>query len=843
MLRTIVLTLFVTPLSLSVYASSGSTDIHNSDSDYVFDTTLLKGSGLPVDDIINYISNDKIKPGVYSVDIQLNGIFLSHENVDFHVTKESTQPCFSPALIAQLPLKDKATVKSDSCYFLSAVVAQSSVDTDMTKMRVNIIIPETELIKTPRGYVPPDDLNAGETMFLSNYSLNQYYSRFNGSANGDYQSTWVSLNNAINFGQWQLRQQGSWSHSSPGKTLWSSNRAYLQRPILPIRSSLTVGDSYTAGNFFSGMAFRGVSLASDDRMLPQSQQGYAPVVRGVARSNARVTVSQGKAVIYETTVPPGSFEISDLYPVSYSGDLAVTVTEADGSVSTFTVPYAAGPESVRQGMFKYAAIAGRSRYVGDEDPFTEFTLQYGVSNNVTTNLGSRLAQGYFSAVMGAVHSSELGAFGLDSTFSQADLPNGSQTGWMFHASYSKRIEPTNTTIAIAGYRYSTAGYRDLPDVFGLRQAWEENKQDWTSTTLNQSSRFEVSVTQDMDALGSVWLSGSTQAYRDGRSPDKQYQFGYSKQFANGMSINASIARTRYSEVYRSTIDGGIGYDNYINNYYSANQQTLSSVSVSIPFGQNRQTTLSSTYTQQNGIGSTLQSTLSGVTDSERPLSYGVTYARDYDNTHSVGGTLQTATTIGSLQGTLSHGKNYSQGSAGLQGAVVIHKDGITAGPYLGETFALVEAKGAQGATIAGSQNVAIDRFGFALSPSVAPYQYNNVVLDSSGINKNAELVSSSQRIAPLAGAMVRVKFSVIHGYPMLIDIRYRGSLPIGASIYDNDGRSVGTVGQNNQAWVRNDKLEDTLTIQWGNQQSCRLHYHIADEQSHDTIIKTPGECR
>ncbi|MBW9460614.1 hypothetical protein FHC49_04320 [Kluyvera sp. EC_51] len=91
--------------------------------------------------------------------------------------------------------------------------------------------------------------------------------------------------------------------------------------------------------------------------------------------------------------------------------------------------------------------------------------------------------------------------------------------------------------------------------------------------------------------------------------------------------------------------------------------------------------------------------------------------------------------------------------------------------------------------------------------------------------------------------MVRVKFSVIHGYPMLIDIRYRASLPIGASIYDNDGRPVGTVGQNNQAWVRNDKLEDTLTVQWGNRQSCRLHYHIADEQSHDTIIKTPGECR
>ncbi len=82
-------------------------------------------------------------------------------------------------------------------------------------------------------------------------------------------------------------------------------------------------------------------------MLPDSLRGYAPVVRGIANSNARVTVFQGKSQLYETTVAPGPFAIDDLFATNFSGDLTVVVTEADGSVSTFTVPFSAVPQSMR----------------------------------------------------------------------------------------------------------------------------------------------------------------------------------------------------------------------------------------------------------------------------------------------------------------------------------------------------------------------------------------------------------------------------------------------------------------------------------------------------------------
>ncbi len=41
--------------------------------------------------------------------------------------------------------------------------------------------------------------------------------------------------------------------------------------------------------------------------------GYAPQIRGYAKTNAKVEVRQQGNLIYQTTVTPGSFEINDLF--------------------------------------------------------------------------------------------------------------------------------------------------------------------------------------------------------------------------------------------------------------------------------------------------------------------------------------------------------------------------------------------------------------------------------------------------------------------------------------------------------------------------------------------------
>lgn len=115
-------------------------------------------------------------------------------------------------------------------------------------------------------------------------------------------------------------------------------------------AKLTLGEIYLNSQVFDSVRFTGANLASDERMLPPNLQGYAPEVHGIARSNAKVTVSQQGRVIYQTTVPAGPFNIQDLHG-SVRGTLDVRVEEQDGSVQTFQVNTADIPYLTRRATF------------------------------------------------------------------------------------------------------------------------------------------------------------------------------------------------------------------------------------------------------------------------------------------------------------------------------------------------------------------------------------------------------------------------------------------------------------------------------------------------------------
>ncbi|NHX33807.1 fimbria/pilus outer membrane usher protein, partial [Escherichia coli] len=89
---------------------------------------------------------------------------------------------------------------------------------------------------------------------------------------------------------------------------------------------LTMGEQFLRSGLFDSFRYMGVSLISDERMLPPNLRGYAPEVTGVARTNAKVIVTQQGRVIYETQVAPGPFRIQDLSD-AVSGKLDVRVEE------------------------------------------------------------------------------------------------------------------------------------------------------------------------------------------------------------------------------------------------------------------------------------------------------------------------------------------------------------------------------------------------------------------------------------------------------------------------------------------------------------------------------------
>ncbi|MEG9083308.1 fimbria/pilus outer membrane usher protein, partial [Escherichia coli] len=173
--------------------------------------------------------------------------------------------------------------------------------------------------------------------------------------------------------------------------------SYLQRAVIPLKAQLTLGDSSAPADVFDSVPFRGVQLASDDDMLPDSLKGYAPVVRGIARTNAQVVIRQNGYQIYQSYVAPGAFEITDMYPTGGAGDLDVTIKEADGSEQHFTLPYASVPVLQREGRLKYALTGGQYRAYNssvEKTPFGQIAAIYGLQKGITIYGGGQGASKY-----------------------------------------------------------------------------------------------------------------------------------------------------------------------------------------------------------------------------------------------------------------------------------------------------------------------------------------------------------------------------------------------------------------------------------------------------------------
>lgn len=192
--------------------------------------------------------------------------------------------------------------------------------------------------------------------------MSQYYSDY--KASGNSKSTYVRFNSGLNLLGWQLHSDASFSKTNNNPGVWKSNTLYLERGFAQLLGTLRVGDMYTSSDIFDSVRFSGVRLFRDMQMLPNSKQNFTPRVQGIAQSNALVTIEQNGFVVYQKEVPPGPFAITDLQLAGGGADLDVSVKEADGSVTTYLVPYAAVPNMLQPGVSKYDFAAGRSHIEG-----------------------------------------------------------------------------------------------------------------------------------------------------------------------------------------------------------------------------------------------------------------------------------------------------------------------------------------------------------------------------------------------------------------------------------------------------------------------------------------------
>ncbi|MBN3734949.1 fimbria/pilus outer membrane usher protein [Burkholderia sp. Tr-20390] len=786
-----------------------------------FDSGFLSNGSSRQVDLSRFRRGNVVSSGNYSLDLYVGEDWIGRVDVPFKAAPGmvDAQACFDEQLLrsigfdfAKLPADVlKQIVIDHTCLRIEQVVPDASAAFDFAEQRLTLSIPQASMIRTARGYVPPDQWSAGVPVAMFGYNANLYTFKSRGAQSQT--QGFVGLSTGFNIGNWHFRHDGSYTWDARGRRQYQDISTYVQRDLPALSSQLVVGETFTSGELFDSTQFRGVRLSTDDRMLPESLRGYAPVVRGIANSNAKVTIKQNGVTLYETSVAPGAFEINDLYPTGYGGDLNVDVTESDGSVHSFSIPYAAVPLSLRPGTNRYSFVAGAVRTEGSSSNplFAQATWQRGLTNLVTGYGGITIAQGYGSVMLGAAFNTAIGAFGADLTQATTAIPGMKRfNGSSMRVSYSKSMQATGTDIALAAYRYSTSGYFGLNDAMLARESAREFGT--ISNVWRQRNRASLTLGQQLgDRRGQLSITASAANYWNRPGSDINYSAGYSNSFRN-ISYNLSATRQR-------SVGGQMS--------------TLVYASVTIPLGKAQPMMLSGNITHDTGGNTQFQSALSGSLGVDNQFSYNLTANRSLGHGNSSTNGSAAATYRGSfaeLSASVGGGEENQQASLGARGAIVVHPGGITLSQPLSETFGIVKAPGADGARITNASGVRVDGRGYAIVPFLTPYSVNTIELDPKGLSTDVELKETSQQVAPQAGAVPLLEFATDTGRSALIQAR-RGDgtpLPFGAVVLDKNGKDIGVVGQASKILARGLNEKGVLTVKWGDDDYsiCQIAYDL-----------------
>jgi len=372
--------------------------------------------------------------------------------------------------------------------------------------------------------------------------------------------------------------------------------------------------------------------------------------------------------------------------------------------------------------------------------------------------------------------------------------------------------------SLAAYRYSTSSFYSLQDAVAARNI--SSSANGGTFLQRPRNRFQIYANQALGSRSTFYISGSAQDYwgKAGGS-DVQFQVG----------LNSAFKRLSYSlYVQRSQAT------------FDRKKDTQIGLSFTIPLGKQRSSikrnvfdSLSASLSRGSNKDSTVQMDMSGGTSGRRNINYGINASRidGGDNkTTSIGTYATYRSPIGTYSANASAGNQIKQAGINANGAVLIHRGGVTLSPPLGLAFALIEAKGAKGGEVQNGQGATIDRFGYAVVPSLRPYRVNTVSLSPQGLSQDVELGNSSVEVVPRLHSMVLVKINTTQGRPIIAMTEDTNgkALPIGTELLDETGKTVGMVGQAGMAFVRGVEGAGKMTAQWGTGENdqCALPYSI-----------------
>lgn len=772
------------------------------DESVIFDDSFLPPEARNFD-LSQFEDEAPVVPGRYPVDIRLNERIALRREIEVANDARGAFPCLQPELLELIGV-DPAhlhPIEPTPCGRLEDQVDGAQARFDMADLVLELQVPQIALRRNAFDYVDRTLWDKGVTAAILGYNLNASRQEQAGNRSD---SLLLSLNGGLNMGRWRLRHQGSQSWQDGTSKAYRNTATYLQHDLDDWGSQVEVGEVNSSGQLLPGVPLTGIHLRSDTSMLPYSQRNFAPVFRGVARTQARIQVWQGTTLLKELNVAPGPFELDDLTPPGRGGDLEIRVLEADGSEQRFTLPYSPAVELLRPGQVRFSLAAGRLRdaTLKRQPMVIDGVFRRGVSNHTTAYLGGQASPNYTAFMIGAALNTPLGALAADLTRSQAHIHDQDETGNSLGLAFSRSWPAGGPAMALELRHAPTPGYQSLASA-ARRQ---DQPTPFKGNTRPAGLRDRASATLTLDVTQDAQLNTGLLLQRDWQTPGwaRQYQVGYTHRF-RAISFSLDLIRARDAQ---GQPDG------------------QARLSLSIPLGARLggSQSLSATLTRRRDGTHDERLSVRGSAGESRQLAYTLSTSRNSQSSteSSLGGSYHAPQAL--ISGALSQGDGYRTTALGLNGSLLAHPEGITLTPMQGDTFAVLVAPGGAGARVAQQPGLALDGQGQAVVAGLQPYQMNELVLDPAGAADSVEFEETEQRVAPRSGAVVLVKFPTRSGSVLLA----RGllpdgePLPFGTSLQDEQGQALGVIGQGGLIYLRLDGEPSTLRANWAPGKSCSL---------------------
>ncbi|WP_421327555.1 fimbria/pilus outer membrane usher protein [Aeromonas veronii] len=772
-----------------------------------FNTSLIDSVDKENIDFEQFKTAGYIIPGTYKMQMVVNSRSLGEFEVTYlAATENDSNVCFSQQQLEAIGLKEEqlqaalATKSEQGCYDLlqlPGVTAQGS----LTSYSLTLAVPQAYMEYVADGWEPPARWDEGVNGAMVDYGINLQQSHASKS-NSNRTSLSAYGVAGFNVSAWRVRAdwQGQYSQADGEheNSEFKVNRVYGYRALPDMTAQLKMGEIDMGMSVFDSFQFVGASLATDESMLPPNLRGYAPEVVGIAKTNAKVVITQQGRTLYETQVPAGPFRIQDLSSYTY-GTLDVRVEEQDGTVQTFQVSTASIPYLSRPGFVRYKVASGKASSTlreHDGPAFASGEFSWGVNNGWSLFGGALLSDNYQSAAMGMGRDLySFGAISFDMTQSWAELPkNERKSGASYRVNYSKNFEEHNSQVTFAGYRFSERDFMNMSDFI---QASKEG----AYYQGGQKELYTVILSKQFaDSSVSAYLDYSHQTYWN-ESTRERVSLSLSSYLdvMDWRGITSSV--TAYSSKQRDERDNG---------FY---------LSFTVPFGLGK----SVGYSVSNNPSST---------------SHNLNFNNRIDDRNNYSLTAGTANRGGSdsISGFYSHtgdivdmSINASHQSGSSSGIGLSLNGGLTAtaegaalhrGSTSGGSRIMIDTESAADVPVGGfGPATRTNRFGKAVLADVSSYYRNQTNIAVDELSDDVDVIGSPVRSVTLTeGAIGYQKFDMLTGSKRMLQIKRANGkyVPMAASVYNRKQQQLGMVADEGMVYLAGLQQGEALQINWGN---------------------------